>query len=171
MFLDAKRYNFPVASCPVSIFKYQKHQQCNPSTVSWKLIDSNSKLYAFRRSFLFYRLFANKYKIQVIKDIDEEMDLFPLYIEHQKVLFKDFSWFLVLLSLRVAISLQIDPYTLQDHQGSLEQIPSAFCHYWQYILHFSLYFTRGADWWCFCWYSCSLGQPLASILIFFSFIA
>lgn len=112
MFLDAKRYNFPVASCPVSIFKYQKHQQCNPSTVSWKLIDSNSKLYAFRRSFLFYRLFANKYKIQVIKDIDEEMDLFPLYIEHQKVLFKDFSWFLVLLSLRVTISLQIDPYTL-----------------------------------------------------------
>lgn len=125
----------------------------------------------FRRSFLFYRLFANKYKIQVIKDIDEEMDLFPLYIEHQKVLFKDFSWFLVLLSLRVTISLQIDPYTLQDHQGPLEQIQSAFCHYWQYILHFSLYFTRGADWWCFCWYSCSLGQPLASILIFFSFIA
>lgn len=171
MFLDAKRYNFPVASCPVSIFKYQKHQQCNPSTVSWKLIDSNSKLYAFRRSFLFYRLFANKYKIQVIKDIDEEMDLFPLYIEHQKVIWNDLSWFLVLLSLWVAISLQIDPYTLQDHQRPLEQIPSAFCHYWQYILHFSLYFTRGADWWCFCWYSCSLGQPLASILIFFSFIA
>ncbi|KAK8790880.1 hypothetical protein WA158_005511 [Blastocystis sp. Blastoise] len=73
LYLEAKYFDIKVGSCPVSIFKYDKHMTCNPFIPEWNSIPEEART-----------RFALKHSIQVYKDIEEETHLFHTYIEREK---------------------------------------------------------------------------------------